>query len=169
MHARHTCERRKLRTSDESIARTVPRVAARHAHISGFGHRGFALDVPSVTLTHVKRDIDLAHPRIERREDARSGSVAPCLLRDREERWDRDDRQIRAERQSFDLFDLLGAGGQHDDRKLTALPEHREKLESVAVGQREIEHQAEDDEQQPEDLLLHGRMRRSNHSARRQG
>src|SRR5439155_19744651 len=47
---------------------------------------------------------------------------------------------IRAERQSFQFFCLPRAGGQHDDRDLTALPENRKELEPVAVGQGEIEH-----------------------------
>src|SRR5436190_2773387 len=47
---------------------------------------------------------------------------------------------IRAERQAFQFFCLPRAGGQHDDRHLTALPQNRKELEPVAVGQGEIEH-----------------------------
>src|SRR5438552_19037764 len=79
----------------------MPWLTGWHGDVGWLQHRRFTLGAPVVAVTSVKRNIDFAHPRIERSEDACRRAIAPGLLRNREKRWDRYHRQIRTEGQSL--------------------------------------------------------------------
>jgi hypothetical protein len=60
--------------------------------------RNFA---PGITIARIRGDIDLAHPRVEGRQNQATSVGSKNLLRHRRERRHRDYRQLRSERESL--------------------------------------------------------------------
>ena len=109
---RSRCRRRTSRRRPTACARRTS---------AGCEHRGRRHFPPCVTAARIGGDVDLAHPRVEAGQHAVPAVRAEHLLRERRERGNRHDRQIRAEREPLrhaaadaDAGERAGARAERD-------------------------------------------------------
>jgi 23S rRNA (uracil1939-C5)-methyltransferase len=109
--------------------------------------------MPARAFAPICRDVDLAHPRIEASLHLRRAVRAPRGLRDRFQRRDRQERDVRAQRESL----RYPAGDAHAGER--ARP--RAERDGVEVGQRPtgFRERRVDQRQEPRRMRLSGELR----------